>query len=140
MPGRGRLRRRSSGDTESTRSKVVSLGLRQAREGGFGGGETAQIGAVRGREEVGRGGLAGEEQAVVDRHGEHRAIFGMARQRIGVGAARPAILQPGGRSERRYLAADVVAEQARELTGGEGKHCPLSFPLERRREPPAEKA
>src|SRR5437016_10966526 len=125
MPGRGRLRRRSSGDTESTRSKVVSLGLRQAREGGFGGGETAQIGAVRGREEIGRGGLAGEEQAVVDRGGEHRAVLGVARQRVGIGAARPGVLQPGGRGERRYFAANVVAEEARELAGGEGEHRPL---------------
>src|SRR5438270_14089176 len=124
---------RSSGMTSLLYSRL------QAREGGFGGGEAGEVSAVRGREEIGRGGLAGEEQTVIDRCGEHRAILGMARERIGIGAARPGVLQPGGRGERRYLAANVIAEKARELAGGKGKDRPLPFPLERRREPPAEK-
>ena len=75
----------------------------EAREGGLGGGDPGQVGAVGGREEIGRAGLAGEEQAVVDRGGEHRAVIGVAGKRVGVGTARPRVLQPGGRGERRDL-------------------------------------
>src|SRR5438874_12811031 len=93
---------RSSGMTSLLYSRL------QAREGGFGGGEAGETSAVRGREEIGRGGLAGEEQTVIDRGGEHGAVLGVARQRIGIGDERPGVAQAGGRAEREELPAGVV--------------------------------
>ena len=49
-----------------------------AAQNPFGSGETGHVGAVHGREEIGRAGFAGEEQPVADRRGQHRAVAGMA--------------------------------------------------------------
>src|SRR5579884_1164109 len=112
----------------------------EAFERGIGGGEAGEIGAVRGREEIGRARLAGKEQAILDRGGEHGAVAGMAGQGIRIGAARPPILPPGRRRERRDPPADIGAEQARQLVGGEGGHAGFALFFERRRPAPAEKA
>src|SRR6516165_137142 len=101
----------------------------EAGKGRFGRGDPTKPGAVRGREEVRRAGLAGKEQAVVDRSGEHCAVVCVARKGKGIGAPRPGILLPGGGGEWRHPLADVVAEQAGELAGSEGEHCRLPFPL-----------
>ena len=79
----------------------------QACEGGFGGGEAGEISAVRGREKIRRGGLAGEEQAVVDRGGEHRAVRGVAWQRDPWARGSYSYALPGHAEDRAVLAAPV---------------------------------
>ena len=69
---------RLRGNDDSIESNTALT--RAARERGFGGGGAGFVGAVRGREEIGRAGFAGEEQPVVDRHGKPGAIVGMAGQ------------------------------------------------------------
>src|SRR5690349_1133516 len=60
-----------------------------------GGALSRLIGAVGGREGVGRRRFAGEEQTAVDRLGENRAVPRVARQGMRVGATRPGIGRPG---------------------------------------------
>src|SRR5215831_10869691 len=112
----------------------------EARQRRFGGGDAGHVSAVRRRKEIGRTGFAGKKQTVVDWGGERRAVVGVAGRRVRIGAARPGVLQPGGRGERRDLPSDVVAEEARELTGREREHCRLPIPFERRRPTSAEEA
>src|SRR6516165_4396338 len=119
---------------------TTARGRTEASEGRFGGGDPTHPGAVGRREEIRRAGFAGKEQAVVYRSSEHSTVIGVAGKRKRIGTARPGIMSPGGRSEGRKLLADVTAEEPGELTGGEGKHRLLAFPLERRRKAPAEKA
>ena len=125
------------GDPRGHAQRVAAAALRLARAASAAATPLSQAPwAVE--KKFGEAGFAGKEQAVVDRGGEHCAVVGMAGEGVGVGTARPRVVLPGGRGERRQLLADVVAKEPGELAGGEGKHRPLPFPLELRREAPAE--
>ena len=55
---------------------------------------------MRGGEEIRRGRLSGKEQPAVDGCGEHRALVGMAGQRVGIGAERERVVGPARFRER----------------------------------------
>ena len=69
--------------------------------------------AVGGGEKVRRGGFAGKEQPAIDGRGEHRALAGVARQRMRIGAAGEGIVRPARFRQRLQLAAKIVAEERR---------------------------
>ena len=73
---------------------------------------------MRGGEKVRRGGLAREEQPVIDGCREHGTFAGVAGQRVGIGAAGEGIMGPARFPQRFQLAAEVVAEETCDLVAG----------------------
>src|SRR5215472_4970724 len=71
---------------------------------------SGEIGAVRGGIIVARTRLAGEEHAIVHGRGEHASAVRLARQGIGVGAARERIDTPAMKVKRLYAVGEVAAE------------------------------
>ena len=82
---------------------------------GFGGGDTGEIGAVRGRVVVERARFARKEQALVYRRGKPCPAIRMAGQGMGIGAARGRIAAPAMQRERLHPAREIAAKQADEL-------------------------
>ena len=70
---------------------------------------------MRGRKKSRRGRLSREEQPVIDRCCQHRALVGVAGQRVGVGAAGKGIVGPARFRERLEFAAKIIAEEAHDL-------------------------
>ena len=100
--------------------------------------DSGPIAAVRGRVVVGGAGLAGEEQAIVDRRGQRGARLGGADAGMRIGPQRVGIAAPGRRGDRMQPAPEIVAEERRQLIDGKGREGILL--LEIAREPSAEMA
>lgn len=76
---------------------------------------------MRRREEIRRRRFAREEQPAIDRRRQHRAVAGMAGQRMRIGAAGEGIVGPARFGERLQLAPDIVAEKACDLVDALGR-------------------
>src|SRR6185312_16528482 len=96
--------------------------------------------AMRGREEIRRGGFAREEQAAVYRGGEHGALAGMAGECVGIGAAGEGVVGPARFLQRLELAAEIVAEEGHDLVDRMRGDRPVAGVFELLRKAPAEKA
>src|SRR5215471_4233529 len=79
-------------------------------DGLVGGRHSGEIGAVRGGIIVARTRLAGEEHAIVHGRGEHASAVRLARQGIGVGAAREWIDTPAMKVKRLHAVGEVATE------------------------------
>src|SRR5690349_20928118 len=93
-----------------------------------------------GREKVRRGGLAGEEQPVVDGRGQHSPLICMAWQRVRIGAAGEAVVSPARFGERAQLAAKIIAEIPRDLVDRRGSERAVAGIFQRPGMAAAEKA
>src|SRR5262249_39304014 len=93
-------------------------------------GHTSEIGAVRRGIIAARTRLAGEEHAIVHRRGKDGSAVRLARQGIGVGAARERIDTPAMEMKRLHALSEVAAQQAHQFADGEVSECRLAARLE----------
>src|SRR5262245_24883139 len=93
-------------------------------------GHSSEIGAVRRGIIAARTRLAGEEHAIVHRRGKDGSAVRLARQGIGVGAARERIYTPAMEMERLHALSEVAAQQAHQFADGEVSECRLAARLE----------
>src|SRR5579884_4291747 len=95
---------------------------------------------MRGGEKLRRGRFTGKEQASIHRRGKHGAFAGVARQRVGIGAARKGIVSPARFPERLQLAAEIIAEKRDDLVDRGGCYRAVACILECARIAAAEKS
>ena len=87
-----------------------------------------------------RAGLAGKEDAVIDRRGETGAVVGMAGQRVGIGAAGEFVPPPERRPQRPQVAAHIASQQPGQFVDRERRHRVNPVALEPGGKASAEKA
>ncbi len=95
-----------------------------------GGRKAREQGAVRGGEVVARARLAGKEQALINRRGEHSAAVGLTWQSERVGAAREGVAAPAMQRDRRDAGRKRVAEQTDQFSARKFEESRLSAQLQ----------
>src|SRR5262249_10729563 len=93
-------------------------------------GHTSEVGGVRRGIIAARTRLGGEEHAIVHGRGKDGSAVRLARQGIGVGAARERIDTPAMEMKRLHALGKVTAQQAHQFTDGEVSECELAARLE----------